>query len=164
MFEMFLPVSGVLPGERNIMNGQEVFGVLLLGGLGEIEAPRKDRVAVDDHYLVVGDGVAGVDPNGNASVSQEGRGRIMSGAIAAVEYHFYVYPAPVSVHQRFGDGCGGKAIGLDQDAFSRTGQCIYDLLGAARSHAVFRSEANRDFGGKNVRGAREQQTQEEVND
>ena len=40
MLEMLLPVDGVLPDERNIMNGQEGFGVLLLGRLGEIEASR----------------------------------------------------------------------------------------------------------------------------
>ena len=41
---------------------------------------------------------------------------------------------------------------------------ICDLLGEARNHAVFLGEADRDFGGKNVRGAKEQQSQEEVND
>ena len=41
----------------------------------------------------------------------------MSGAIAAVENNFHLYPAPGGVHKRFGNGRGGKAIGLDQDAF-----------------------------------------------
>ena len=88
----------------------------------------------------------------------------MSGTIAAVEHDFHLYPAPMGIDQRFGDGRGGKAIGLDQDALSRAGQCIHDLLGAARGHAVFRGEADSDFGGKNVRCAKDQQTQEEVND
>ena len=88
----------------------------------------------------------------------------MSGAIAAVQNNFHLYPTPVGVHECFGDRRGGKAIGLDQDAFFRAGQCLHDLLGAARSHAVFRGEADSDFGGKNVRCAKDQQTQEEVND
>jgi hypothetical protein len=33
----------------------------------------------------------------------------------------------VGVDQRFGDRRGGKAIGLDQDAFFRAGQCVHDL-------------------------------------
>jgi hypothetical protein len=37
----------------------------------------------------------------------------MGGAIAAVENNFHLYPAPIGVHKRFGDGRGGKAIGLD---------------------------------------------------
>jgi hypothetical protein len=48
MLEMFLPVGGVLLSEGGIANGQEVFRVLLLGGLGKIEASREDRVVVDE--------------------------------------------------------------------------------------------------------------------
>jgi hypothetical protein len=116
---MFLPVGCVLLGERRIANGHEVFRVLLLGHLGEIEAPRKDRVAVDDHDLVVGNGVPGIDPHGNAGMVKESRRRIVRGAITAVENNFHLDPPPVSVHQCFGDRRGGKAIGLDQHVFSR---------------------------------------------
>jgi len=73
MLEMLLPVGGVLLGERSIANRQKVFRILLLRRLGEIEAPRKDRVAVDDHDLVVGDGVLGIDPHRDAGMVQERR-------------------------------------------------------------------------------------------
>jgi hypothetical protein len=95
MLEMFLPVGCVFLRERKIANGQEVFRVLLLRRLGEIEAPGKDRVAVDDHDLVVGDGVLGVDPHRNPGMGQERRRPIMSRAIAAVENNFHLYPTPV---------------------------------------------------------------------
>jgi hypothetical protein len=65
----------------------------------------------------VGDGVLGVDPDRNAGMVEECRHRIVSGAIAAVENNFHLYHASMGVHERFGDGCGGKAIGLDQGAF-----------------------------------------------
>jgi len=73
MLEMFLPVGYVLLGEHRIQNGHEVFRVLLLGRLGEIETPRKDRVAVDDHDLVVCDGVLCIDPDRNSGIVQEPR-------------------------------------------------------------------------------------------
>jgi len=141
MLEMFLPVGGVLLGERSIVNAHEVFCVLLLRRLGKIEAPRKDHVAVDNHDLVVCDGVLGIDPDRNSSVSQEGRRRIMSGAIAAVENNFHLDSAPIGVHERFGDGRGGKIIGLDQDALSRAGQCVHGL-GSMRSCGVAPNHVN----------------------
>ena len=82
MLEMRLPVGCVLLSEHIIANAHEVFRVLLLRRLGEIETPGKDRVAVDDHDLVMGDGVLDVDPDWNSGMSQERRRRIMSGAIA----------------------------------------------------------------------------------
>jgi len=50
----------------------------------------------------------------------------------------------------------GEAIGLDQDAFLRAGQCVHYLLGAARNSAVFWGEADSDFASKNVRCAKNQ--------
>jgi hypothetical protein len=96
MLEMFLPVGGVLPGERRIANGEEVFRILLLGRLGEIEAPDKDRVAIDNHNLVVSNGVLGVDPDGNTGVGQKRRRRIRSGSIAAADKNPHLHPASVA--------------------------------------------------------------------
>jgi hypothetical protein len=73
MLEMLLPVGGVLLGQRSIANGQEVFRVLAFRRLGEVEASGKNRVTVDDHNLIVGDGVLGVDPDWNSNMSQERR-------------------------------------------------------------------------------------------
>jgi hypothetical protein len=52
---------------------------LLLRRLGEVETPGKDGLAVDDHDLVVSDGVLSIDPYRNACMGQERRRRIMSG-------------------------------------------------------------------------------------
>ena len=73
MLKMFLPVGCVLLGELGITNGHKVFRVLVLGRLGEIETPCQDSVAIDDHDLVVCDGVLGIDPDRNSGVSQERR-------------------------------------------------------------------------------------------
>jgi hypothetical protein len=51
---MRLPVLGVLRGQCRIPEDQQVFGVLLLGGLGEIETPRDGDFVVDDHHLIRG--------------------------------------------------------------------------------------------------------------
>jgi hypothetical protein len=40
---------------------QQVLRVVLLGALGEVEAPSDDRRLIDEDYLVVGDPVLVVD-------------------------------------------------------------------------------------------------------
>jgi hypothetical protein len=39
MLEMFLPIGGVLLGERRIANGKEIFRVFLLGRLVKLKLP-----------------------------------------------------------------------------------------------------------------------------
>jgi|SRR6516164_2020541 len=120
MLKMFLPVGCVLLDERRIANAHEVFSVLLLRCLGEIETSRKDRVAVDNHDLVVCDGVLGIDPDRNSGVSQEGCRRIMSGAIAAVENNFHLDPTPIAdPHLRRKRSTRGETIAWDQEPVSR---------------------------------------------
>ena len=66
-----LPVRGVPGGKRPVVHDQHVFGVVLLGGLGEIETAGYDRSPVDDYNLVVGYRVPGVYPSGDAHIDQK---------------------------------------------------------------------------------------------
>ena len=75
MLCMRLPVLRVLCRQSGIPNDQEVLGILLLGGLREVEASREDGFAVDDHHLVVRDRMLGVDYRRHPLIRQEiGRG------------------------------------------------------------------------------------------
>jgi hypothetical protein len=71
MLRMRLPVLRVLRGQSWIPNDQQVLGVLLLGRLGEVEASRDDDLAVDNHDLVMRDGVYRVDLGRHLLIRQE---------------------------------------------------------------------------------------------
>ena len=75
---MLLDVSNIPFHQRSIsLYHQQVLGVLLLGGLGEIERPGDQRLRVDDHDLVVGDGMLVVDVGRNTSVRDEVSGCVL---------------------------------------------------------------------------------------
>ena len=78
MLGMGMPVGGVFGSEAGTADHQEVFRVVLLGGFGEIESARHDRLVVDNHDLVVGDGVLGVDLRRDARMDHEIRRRVLS--------------------------------------------------------------------------------------
>ena len=41
------------------MDYKEIFSIILLSSLGEIERPRDDRLPVNNHQLIMGNGVLG---------------------------------------------------------------------------------------------------------
>lgn len=56
-----------MPGHQS----RGAIGVLLFRRLGEVEATSDDHVPINDHHLVVGDGMGGVDEGGDAGMSNE---------------------------------------------------------------------------------------------
>jgi hypothetical protein len=75
MLRMDPPVLGVLRRQRLVPNDQHILSVLLLGGLGEIETPRDDGFPIDNHHLIMRNGVRGINLREHALVGQEvGRG------------------------------------------------------------------------------------------
>ena len=56
---------------RVALDDQQVLRVFRLGLMGEVEAAGDERGAVDEHDLVVGDGVVGVDERGQALFEEE---------------------------------------------------------------------------------------------
>ena len=61
VLKILRPVGGVFRGAFGIADHQQVLGVALIGGFGEIERAGERGLAVDDHDFVVSDGVLGVD-------------------------------------------------------------------------------------------------------
>jgi hypothetical protein len=116
MLDVRLPVLGVLRRQRLVPDDQHVLGVLLLRRLGEIETPRDNGLAVENHHLIMRDGMFGINHRGHALVGQEvGRG-VFLGPLAFVEDHLHRHTPLVAVEQCFGDRGGGEAVGLDKNA------------------------------------------------
>ncbi len=85
---MGLPVRRVLRRQVRRADHQQILGVVLLGVLGKVEAAGDDRRPVDDHDLVVRDGVLGVDPHGDADVHQEVGFAVLLCPLALIEDAF----------------------------------------------------------------------------
>jgi hypothetical protein len=74
------------------------------------------RPIVDNHELIMRDGMVGVAHREYALVGQEvGRG-VLRGALALIEDDLDPHAACVGVEQRGGDGCRGEAVRLDLNA------------------------------------------------
>ena len=80
-----LPVLCVERRELLRSYDEQILGVFFLGGAGEVVGAGDDGRAVYHHYLVVGNGVLGVDERGNAGIGEERRGGISLAPLALVE-------------------------------------------------------------------------------
>src|SRR5215467_11201772 len=105
------PVFRVAGGQGVIPDDEEILGILPLRGRGEVEGSRDDRLAVDDHDLVVGDGVPAVDQGGDARMGEEVRRGILGARLLAIQDHLHVDAATVGRGEGAGDGRGGEGVG-----------------------------------------------------
>ncbi len=81
---------------------QEVFRVFPFGLVGEVETAGNQRLLVDNHDFVVGDGVVGIDEWAEALFEKDVHVGIFFDLIAAVEEDFY-FDAPLfGVNQTVG--------------------------------------------------------------
>ena len=135
-----LPVGRVLGGEVRAADDQQVLGVVLFGSRREVEAARNDGLAVDDHDLVVGDGVLGVDLRGDAGVNHEVRRRILLGPLALVEDDLNLDAPLVGIDRALAMGTLVKRVGLHQDR----GLGGVEFLDHGLRAAAFRREVDLD--------------------
>jgi hypothetical protein len=70
---------------RCVCDDQQVFGVHRLGSLGEIERVGNNRGGVNDHHLIVGDSVLGINAGRNTRIDQEGGSAVFVGLIRLLE-------------------------------------------------------------------------------
>jgi hypothetical protein len=116
MLPMGFPVLRALGRQRFVPDDQHILRVLLLRRLGELETPREDGFAVDNNHLIVRDGMIGINRRGHPLVGQEvGRG-VFFVALTLIQNHLHRHAALVGVEQCLGDGGGGEAVGLDENA------------------------------------------------
>ena len=93
------------------LDDDEVLGVVRFGARREIEAAGDDRSAVDQHDLVVGDGVMGVDDRRQFLLEEEGQFGVRHFFVAVIEDDVNVHCSRLGVRQGLSDGVGGESIG-----------------------------------------------------
>ncbi len=114
MFKVMLEivfVSGVKI--HPISNDQQVLSVGSFGVGSEIEATGHDGPAIDQHDLVMSDGVLGIDVGRDAMIGQEVGSRIGFRFLTFVEEHQHLYTSSMRVDAGMCDGFGRKRIGLN---------------------------------------------------
>jgi hypothetical protein len=151
MLHVCLPGLRVL-GRQGFVTDEEVLGILLLGRLRKVKAPRDDDLVIDDHDLVMGDGVVRIEHGLDALVRQEvGRGALLR-ALTLIEDDLHLDATFVGVKQRFGDRRRGEGIGLDQNAPLGIAQSLDDQVGAiisgceADGHSRWHGRGARQWG------------------
>ena len=113
---VLVEVPDVLPDENPVaFQDQQVLGVFVLCGRGEVETAGDQHRTVDDHDLVVGDGVLGVDQDRDAGVGKEGGGGVPGGGVALVQDGLDLHAAFPGIKQRLGDRLRGEGVRLNQD-------------------------------------------------
>ena len=81
----------------------------------EVEAAGDQRALVDDHDLVVGDGVVGVDMRRQPVLLDERQFGVSFLFLAAIQNDVDVHAPFLRVHKRLGDSLGSERIGEDED-------------------------------------------------
>ena len=85
------------------MDHKKVLGIVLLGGLGEIEGPRYHGLPVDDHYLVMGNGVGCINLCGDPRIYQEIGGRVFLPFLTFVQDHLHLHLPLVGIKESLSD-------------------------------------------------------------
>lgn len=112
---MLVPVVYIGPGQVFGFDDQEVFSILLLSRPGEVKRPGDNRLSVDNHNLIVGDGMGRINIGRDANVSQEGGGGVFLGPLAFIHNGLNLYPPFMGSKEGLGYRLGSERIGLDQD-------------------------------------------------
>ena len=126
-----MPVLRILTSQHRMLNHQHVLGIMLLSGPGEVEAARNHRITIDDHDLVVGDSVLGVDQGADACMGDEVGLAIFLGPLGFVQDHFDMDTTLMRIHQGFGNRFAGEAVCLDQDVGFGLAQLLNHRLRAS---------------------------------
>jgi hypothetical protein len=61
MVFMVLPILNIDPHQSFVSNNQHILSIFLLGRFGEVEGAGDHHGPIDDHDLVVSDGMLGID-------------------------------------------------------------------------------------------------------
>ena len=97
MLAMGLPVLGILRRQGWMTDDQQILGVFLLGGFGEVKAASHDQFTIDDDHLMVRNRVVGVDQSRHPLIRQEIGRRILLRALTLVQDDLHLDTAFVGV-------------------------------------------------------------------
>ena len=107
---------------RITAQNQQVLRVGLLRRLAEIEAARNYRTPIDDHHLVMGNGMLVVDVDRHPLIGKEIGFGVLLGALTFVQQDRHLHPAFRRGQHRLGNGRTGKTIGLHPKPLPRLSQ------------------------------------------
>jgi len=132
MTQVMLKIIPVGPGEvGQIIQDQEILGVLGFRRHGEIKGAGNYHPVVDNHDFIVGDGVLIVDEHGDFHVFQEGGGGIFLGPVGFVQNRNDLDASLSRLNQGPGDGLAGEGVSLDKDFGFGLVNLAEDGVGAA---------------------------------
>jgi hypothetical protein len=131
---------------RGILQNKEVLGVGVLCLLREVETPSDYSGVVNNHDLVMGDGMLAIDRHWDRSIREKRGTTVLGRDIGLVQKHLHIHTPLVGIQECFGDGCTGEGIRLDQYLLLCRTQFAYDRIGAP----PIWGEINADSGGVSV--------------
>src|SRR5579872_3653632 len=70
-----------------VTEDQQVFCIVVFGLPREVETAGNNRLLIDHHYLVVGNGMAGIDPYFNSVILQVAQSRVRFFFVRTVQQH-----------------------------------------------------------------------------
>ena len=101
---MLLPVLGVECSQPPVMDDKKILGIVLFGRLRKIERDGYNGLAVDNHDLVVGNGMGSVYFSGNPRIGEKVRRRVFfQGGIPTLLLPWSPPPEKVSGARMFFD-------------------------------------------------------------
>ena len=124
---------------RNVRVGEEdaILGIVLLGVRGEVERAGNDKGGVNDHNLVVSNGVHGVYEGGKTLVAEESKLGVLEAGIAAVENEGDLDGAAGGLDKGGGNEGGSEEVGLNENGSAGNGEGGDDgTLSAAEGREV----------------------------
>ena len=96
---MGVPVLDVLFGQDGVVDHQQILRVVLLRCFGEVEGTGEDYAVINDHDLVVGNRVLGVNERRDAAVLEEIGFRVFLCPLAMIQNYLRFNAVPMRVHQ-----------------------------------------------------------------
>ena len=87
---MDLPILKVAGSQCLVVVDHEIFRVVLLRGLGEIEGAGNNKLFVNDHDFVMSDRVLGINEGRDSLICQKISRGIFCGLITLIQDHFHM--------------------------------------------------------------------------
>ena len=115
MFLVLIPVLHVNLRQIFIPDDQQILCVLLLSSLGKIKAPCDNCFFIDDHDLVMRNGMFTVNVGWNASIRYKSGGGISFSPLAFIQNGFHPYSSFEGFSEGLGNWCRSEGIGLNKD-------------------------------------------------
>ncbi len=128
MLFVLSPIYQIELSQSLIPNDQQILSVFLFGCLGEVKRPCDHSGSVDDHHLIVSDGMLVVNPDWDAFILKKRRPSIGSFSLTFIENGFDLYSPPRGINKGLGYWSRSKTVSSYKDRFFSLPNGINDCL------------------------------------